>query len=737
MGWPLVVCGAVLVLLAPGLQAGRVLAARDSLREYAPLRPVIAEALREGRLPLWDPWDGTGTPLLAQLLHGVLHPASVALALVAPGASLDVLLVVYALLAALGAYVAARTLEAAPAAATAAAIGYVGSGYVLSSTANLPFLAGAASLPWLLAAGRSTGLGHRFGSVGLAVAAAATALSGDVHAFVVGCALALALSIHGGGLAALARTAAGMAIGVLVSGIQLLPSWAFLPHTARSMDLEPAMRAQWALSPYRLLEFALPGAFGGRPAATTVFQALEPGSLFPMPFAASVFVGSAVVAGAVAAFRIPRARPLLWAVPVLLWASLGQRLGSEQLLHSVPVIGGLRYAEKFVGPLSLILALLAAVGLPRLADWPLRPVAFAALGVLVLWGLAALPATGGALVASVLPPNAVAAARSQLAEGLLHLALGLGGLAGVLFVAKRSPSTFLPSFGALVLIQALLAVPFALAPTTTGGPSPPVPPAPAPGPRLHTPELRLYSAEEAAAFGPAFNAEAALGFPGYNVLARVDNIDVYSGLVSRRFEAAYGALDGFPAGWRRFGVTHVALPAGPLGPSGRLAAQGGTLSGATASVQVWSVPHRPWASFAPSARVMPNAGAALEFAVGAERAGRREVSVEAFEAPVTATGRLLSVARGTEAIAVEAEADGPALLVVNDAWWPGWEAEVDGAPVPILPTDGLVRSVPFPPGRHRLVMRYDPAEVRAGMAVSVLGLILLGLLAWWELRRER
>ncbi|MCM2333869.1 MAG: hypothetical protein NDI82_07960, partial [Anaeromyxobacteraceae bacterium] len=59
-----------------------------------------------------------------------------------------------------------------------------------------------------------------------------------------------------------------------------------------------------------------------------------------------------------------------------------------------------------------------------------------------------------------------------------------------------------------------------------------------------------------------------------------------------------------------------------------------------------------------------------------------------------------------------------------------------GVPAPILPADGLVRAVPFPAGRHRLVMRYEPPEVRIGVALSGLGLLLLAGLAAWE-RRPR
>jgi uncharacterized membrane protein YfhO len=106
------------------------------------------------------------------------------------------------------------------------------------------------------------------------------------------------------------------------------------------------------------------------------------------------------------------------------------------------------------------------------------------------------------------------------------------------------------------------------------------------------------------------------------------------------------------------------------------------------------------------------------------------VVVEADTAPGTAPGRVLRVERGTEAVRIEAEAIGPALLVIQDAWWPGWEATVDGAPTEILAADGLVRAVPFPPGRHAVELRYDPPELRVGLALTGLGALLcIGLAA--------
>ena len=77
---------------------------------------------------------------------------------------------------------------------------------------------------------------------------------------------------------------------------------------------------------------------------------------------------------------------------------------------------------------------------------------------------------------------------------------------------------------------------------------------------------------------------------------------------------------------------------------------------------------------------------------------------------------------------MEAEAATDATLVVADAWWPGWEATIDGAPTTTFPADVLVRAVRFPAGRHVLEMRYRPPEVLTGLLLSALGLVALA--AW-------
>ncbi len=66
------------------------------------------------------------------------------------------------------------------------------------------------------------------------------------------------------------------------------------------------------------------------------------------------------------------------------------------------------------------------------------------------------------------------------------------------------------------------------------------------------------------------------------------------------------------------------------------------------------------------------------------------------------------------------------FLVLTDAYHPGWRAEVDGNPTPIMPADIAFRAVAVPEGSQRVSFRYDPVEVKIGAAITLFsGLVLL------------
>ena len=54
------------------------------------------------------------------------------------------------------------------------------------------------------------------------------------------------------------------------------------------------------------------------------------------------------------------------------------------------------------------------------------------------------------------------------------------------------------------------------------------------------------------------------------------------------------------------------------------------------------------------------------------------------------------------------EAPQGGFLVLNDAWYPWWRAEVDGRSADILKANVLFRAVAVMPGQHRVRFRFEP-----------------------------
>ncbi|MES1155326.1 MAG: YfhO family protein, partial [Pseudorhodoplanes sp.] len=59
-------------------------------------------------------------------------------------------------------------------------------------------------------------------------------------------------------------------------------------------------------------------------------------------------------------------------------------------------------------------------------------------------------------------------------------------------------------------------------------------------------------------------------------------------------------------------------------------------------------------------------------------------------------------------IEIDARSEMGGMLALHAIYYPGWVAEIDGKPAPVLRADVLFRGVEVPPGDHRIVFRYAP-----------------------------
>jgi hypothetical protein len=84
------------------------------------------------------------------------------------------------------------------------------------------------------------------------------------------------------------------------------------------------------------------------------------------------------------------------------------------------------------------------------------------------------------------------------------------------------------------------------------------------------------------------------------------------------------------------------------------------------------------------------------------------------------------VRRVSDHVRLYAELECSGMVILSDTFYPGWEATIDGKPVPIHEMYSVIRGVVAPKGRHWIDMRYRPKSVYLGFLLTLAGLALCG-----------
>lgn len=119
---------------------------------------------------------------------------------------------------------------------------------------------------------------------------------------------------------------------------------------------------------------------------------------------------------------------------------------------------------------------------------------------------------------------------------------------------------------------------------------------------------------------------------------------------------------------------------------------------------------------------------------------RRTVILESYprygppEPTQKPAGRAKVLSRGPGYYEIEAECDAFADLVLAEAYYPGWTADVDGRSVDVLPANHLLQTIRLPAGKHVVRFQYRSRFLALGFATAALAaLVPVGLLV----RRNR
>ena len=137
---------------------------------------------------------------------------------------------------------------------------------------------------------------------------------------------------------------------------------------------------------------------------------------------------------------------------------------------------------------------------------------------------------------------------------------------------------------------------------------------------------------------------------------------------------------------------------------------------------------------------------ALLHAINAQRGSQASAVVEASietiagwgladQAGTPAGDREASIVSYTpERVVIRARPERPSFLILKDAYYPGWQASVNGEPAEIVATNVLFRGVAVPAGESEVVFWYQPQSWQTGLWLSLAGGLLWLLLALWTFR---
>jgi hypothetical protein len=374
----------VVAVYADPLFFRRNFAGRDILGYNLPVEKSIHAAYRRGRLPVWLSEVSGGRPLLPNPNAGALYPARPALALLPLPLAVRLYPLLHWALAGSGVLLLLSVIGASPWAAWTGAVIYVFSGVSVSEVFYSNYQPGMTLLPWVLwafhrpaatAAGRILPLSLFFGLLFLA---------GDVFTSSLALLCTLLWLVLEREKAEQKRLVAALGIALLLAALLALPQIVatalWIPHTNRAvlgMKLREAFL--YSVSPYRLLELAIPFPFGPtwqldplRVWGWKVFQLKSVG------FFSSLYAGSFAAVALVAAWRsrLPGARfarslfligVALSVLPGFVPASWG----------GLPSLVPLRFPEKFAVGIVLALSVFGARLFDRLQGsgrpprWPL------------------------------------------------------------------------------------------------------------------------------------------------------------------------------------------------------------------------------------------------------------------------------------------------------------------------------------------------------------------------------
>lgn len=767
----------------------------DQVYQFTPWRTFARDELLDGRLPLWNPYSSTGAPLVATMQAAVFYPVNLVMAPAEPGRALLLSALLRLWLAGFGTYLLVRRFGLALLPALVSATAFMLSQYLVVWLGH-PHTNVAVWLPWLVlatellltAADRRSVL-RATAFTALCTGAMLTGGHAETELFVLLTVSAYAalrgltsrrayawtLLVRRGAVWVLA-----LLLGAGIAAVQLLPFLEWLPLSAEYNRRSGQRADLWQLDFLKgfpsLLAGIYPQAFGN-PTWAGGYWSFNPWSSFNEG-ALSIGVIPLILAVSAVALGFRQVQVRIWTIIGGVALGLALHLPVLDLLNGIPPLS-LANAGRLRLIAAFSLAVLAGYGAQLLVDgaagrrarnWftagaslvaVLGVALFLLSGLLLPWS--ADPVAGfldehmaGVIARGETLPRSLAICQTRVPACLAEIS-----------AAYRfgQPELYLPLLVATAALLCVRLVPRArLLPVLLG---------------LTALELVVNGsgynptlAEEDYYPEPPIFAEAArlqdrgrvvllqqTAYPDVQLMYGVRDIRGLDYPLARYSDYLDATGDRIP--WinngvlirtvaspltRALGVSYVLTTPGELpwaGPNLVEVARDG-------EVVLARVPDAlPRGRLVQQAMLVAGDDAALtELRARPEAILDRVVLIEseAAQAAVDQLGATTSTSGSAVLVLDEprrqiwqTSGTAPALLVVADAYYPGWSATLDGAPVDVLRANVAFRAVAVPGGAHTVEFRYEPRSVTAGLWISIASLVVaLSLLAVsalpWPLR---
>jgi hypothetical protein len=745
--WFLIIPLLSLLLLIPFWQVATMqgivitndIATSDMANLHHPMRHFLGRELRAGRLPLWLPEIYMGYPIQAEGMVGAFYPPNLLLfGLLPTVAALNLSVLWPFFVAAFATYALARKLGAAIWPSLVAAVAYALGGFYIAHVKHVPMVHTACWIPlvWLLI---ELGLDRdrRF-LLAVGVVWATQWLAGlpQIAYYSVGAGLVyyLGRAIQTGQLR---RTTPLMALALVLSfglaAVQLWPTAELTAFSERTGGVDFEFASSFGYNLKNLRTFLYPFANGDPGTASYELKGLyweDYAYIGLLPLIAGLVGGLWLALQDRLEHRRRLARLLLFLAAAAFLISLGTNTPIFRLAYTwIPGMNYFRFPQRLLSVVTLCLALTAALSLTRLQTWLIetrtwRTVAARypplASHAKILIGVVMLLLVVFDLYFYQIRQNAIIDAGTwydppQTAQRIRQDAPILG-------VSHDAGRDRVFAIGAIIKFQEAY--------QQAGG---------------WQGDLQPYVAQRE------------FLQPSLNVLYDVPSADGYANLTPHYLTKLWGnekeqgfierlvyqsgeqlkAQQGFGQLLSlynvRYLITHLPLQEdgfellGIHGPGAHL------YENLNVMPRAYAVPAYTLANDVIAAlnlMASPTYDPTKEVVLFAPPRGEHALSSN----PASFTSHVELVGDEPLQVTLGAETNQPGFLVLSDLYYPGWEATVDGQPVPIYQANGAVRAVALAGGAHRVEFRFRPRPLRYGALIT--GLSALALAVVWRLSKE-